>query len=274
VKKKKKIKKEDQLLYDAVKYSLEIGYRHIDSAQAYDTERILKNAIDDSGVKREDIFITSKLVSGVRDPQEAAKSIDKSLKLLGTEYIDLFLMHSPTTFKKGADAGKDVIECYKVFVEYQKQGKIRSIGVSNFNIDHLRAFESHGFPLPSVNQIEVHPFLVEEKLIDYCNKKNIKIEAYSPIAQAKKLDDPVLKKLAAKYKKNTAQIMLRWGLQMGFIILPKSSDLKRIKDNANLFDFELSAQDMKELDALKKANFRCCWNVINTAKWGNVVPKL
>jgi len=94
--------------------------------------------------------------------------------------------------------------------------------------------------------------LVEEKLIDYCNKKNIKIEAYSPIAQAKKLDDPVLKKLAAKYKKNTAQIMLRWGLQMGFIILPKSSDLKRIKDNANLFDFELSAQDMKDLYALKK----------------------
>ena len=253
---------EDKLITDAVAHAVKHGYIHIDSAQAYDTERLLMEGIKNGGKERKDIFITSKLVSSCRDADEARKKIEQSVKELGG-WIDLFLMHSPMT-KNG---GTDVMETYKVMMDFQKQGKLKSIGVSNFNVSHLKCFAKAGLTTPSVNQIEIHPFLVEKEIVDYCNKNGIAIEAYSPIAQAKKLDDKTLVEIGKKYKKSAAQVMLRWGLQQNFIILPKSTTPKRITANADLYDFKLSDDDMKALDKLAEKYFRVCWNVINTVKW-------
>ena len=253
---------EDKLIVDAVAHALKNGYTHIDSAQAYDTERLLMEGIKKGGKDRKDIFITSKLVSTCRDANEARKRIEDSVKELGG-WIDLFLMHAPTTNNNG----KDVMETYQVMMDFQKQGKLKSIGVSNFNVSHLKCFAKAGLTTPSVNQIEIHPFLVEKDIVDYCNKNGIFIEAYSPIAQAKKLDDETLVAIGKKYKKSAAQVMLRWGLQQNFIILPKSTTPKRIVANADLYDFKLSNDDMKALDKLAEKYFRVCWNVINTVEW-------
>ena len=154
-----------------------------------------------------------------------------------------------------------------LFVHYNTIGKVKSIGVSNFNIQHLEYFKKAGLTIPSVNQIEIHPFLVEGQVVDYCKKNGILIQAYSPIAQAKRLDDPVLVKLGKKYNKTAAQIMLKWSLQNGFITLPKSTTKKRIIENGDLFDFELTKKDFDMLAQLAKEQFRCCWNVINTQPW-------
>ena len=253
---------EDKLIVDAVAHAVKHGYIHIDSAQAYDTERLLMEGIKNGGKERKDIFITSKLISTCRDPDEARKKIEHSVKELGG-WIDLFLMHAPIT----NNDGKDVMETYQVMMDFQKQGKLKSIGVSNFNVSHLKCFAKAGLTTPSVNQIEIHPFLVEKEIVDYCRKNNIFIEAYSPIAQAKKLDNETLVEMGKKYKKTAAHVMLRWGLQQNFIILPKSTTPKRIIANADIFDFKLSGDDMKALDKLAENYFRVSWNVINTVKW-------
>ena len=200
--------------------------------------------------------------------KQVRDGIEESLKLLQTDYIDLYLIHSPHSDEDEGNRGKDVIEIYKILLEYQKQGKIKSVGVSNFGIKHLESLDKNGLSLPSVNQIEVSVFLVEDELIKYCEDKGIIIEAYSPIAQAREIarDNELLKELAVKYgkmndKKLTfAHIMIRWCIDRGMIVLPKSVTPSRIIANGDVFDFKISDDDMKRLEELKKENFRICWN--------------
>ena len=253
---------EDKLITDAVAHAVKNGYIHIDSAQSYDTERLLMEGIKKGGKERKDIFITSKLAANCRNVEDARKKIEESVKELGG-WIDLFLMHAPITNNNG----KDVMDTYQVMMDFQKQGKLKSIGVSNFNVKHLECFVKAGLKTPSVNQFEIHPFLVEKEIVDYCRKNNIIIEAFSPIAQAKKLDNETLVEIGKKYNKTAAHVMLRWGLQQNFIILPKSTTPKRIVANADLFDFKLTDDDMKALDKLAENKFRTGWNVINTIQW-------
>ena len=206
-----------------------------------------------------------------RNMQQVRDGIEESLKLLQTDYIDLYLIHSPHSDSPEGKRGDDILEIYKILLEYQSKGKIRSVGVSNFGILHLESIKNNGLPLPSVNQIEVSVFLVEDELIKYCNEKGIIIEAYSPIAQAHDIakNNKLLNELADKYgklndKKLTfAHIMIRWCIDRGMVVLPKSVTPSRIIANGDVFDFKLSTDDMERLDELKKENYRICWNPLH-----------
>ena len=253
-------KDEDATMVDSIACALKNGYIHIDSAQIYDTERLVMEGIKKGGKERKDIWITSKLSPTIQKSEDAQKHIEKSIEYLGG-YIDLFLIHAPST----GNGGKDVRDCYKVMMHFHKQGKLKHIGVSNFNTTHLKLFEQCGLTKPYCNQIELHPFLREKDIVEYCIKNNILIEAYSPIAKAKKMDNEILKKCATKHKKSVAQIMIRWSLQQGYITLPKSTNSKRIVENSKVFDFKLDNDDLKNIDTLAKENFRSTgWEAIKT----------
>merc|ERR1712228_1135183 len=267
---------EEQQFKDAVINAVKAGYRHIDSAVVYRTERVIGEALhelyDSNIVKREDMFITTKVPRDYRNIDAVRNGIDESLKLLQTEYIDLYLIHSPhTDVETEGQRGSDVLDIYKLLLKYKQEGKIRSVGVSNFGIGHLESIERNGLPLPSINQIEVSVFLVEEELIAYCKDKGIVIEAYSPLAQAGEIatSNPVLKGIAEKYSKELkkeltfAHIMIRWCVDKGFVVLPKSVKTNRIIANGDVFDFKIKQEDMERLDELKAAKYRICWNPLN-----------
>ena len=254
-------------VYHAIKHT---GYRHIDAAEFYRTHavigEVIQQLIKEGVISRRDMFITSKVNDPVRTKKGVIESVKQTLSDLKTDYIDLYLVHSPnTSFKEGSGKrGEDVLEVYQQLMELKQMGKIRSVGVSNFNIPHLRALEEAGLAPPSVNQIEAHCFLFEKALIGYCTKKRIYIEAYCPIARAheKVRNDGTLQRLARSIGngKTWAHIMIRWCLQQGFIVLPKSVRPERIDANADVFDFELSEQDMNDLEALRSAELRVSWN--------------
>ena len=261
----------DLNISEAITHAIKHGYKHIDCAQWYNVEKLLLQAIKNADKKREDIFISSKLIANlntIANKDEASlkfieNTIHNSCKLLGG-YIDLFMLHAPTT-KNG---GLDCLTVYKLLVnKFQKKGLIRSIGVSNFNISHLKCLQLADMPKPSVNQIECHPFLVPSDLINYCKNNNIQIEAYCPLVRRQKFNDPLIVKLSEKYNKTPAQILLRWGIQQGFVIIPKSGNKGRIEQNGDVFDFELSDDDMNQMKTLQKENLRVSWDVINTAQW-------
>jgi len=270
--------REEREFKDAVITGIKAGYRHIDSAIVYRTEKVIGEALQelyassDIDVKREDIWITTKVPRGYRDMKQVEEGIETSLRLFQTEYIDLYLIHSPhTDVKEEGKKGSDVLDIYRMLLDYKKQGKIKSVGVSNFGIDHLRTIEAAGLPLPSMNQIEVSVFLVEEELIAFCKEKGIVIEAYSPIAQAHDIarNNELLQELAAKYGErlgktlNFAHIMIRWCIDKGFVVLPKSVTPSRIIANGDVFDFEIEEEDLKRLDALKEEKYRICWNPLD-----------
>ena len=261
---------------EAVKYAIKIGYRHIDTAQIYITEEVVGEALEyvynNTNVKREDMFITTKISRKVRDKDKCIQSLEDSLKFLKTKYIDLVLIHSPHSDAPEGKKGEDIVELYKILMKYQKDGKIKSIGVSNFGIKHLKTFDKLKLVKPCVNQIEISPFCQETALIKYCNDNDIKLEAYTPISQAKEFarNNELLNKIAKDKSKNGgtynwASVMLKWGLKKGFIILPKSVTPKRIKSNADLFGFDLTDDEMKKLDALNMEGHgtahkgRVCW---------------
>ena len=207
-----------------------------------------------------------------RDLKQVKEGIEESLRLFQTEYIDLYLIHSPHTIvEEEGQRGRDVLDIYRLLLEYKKEGKIKSVGVSNFGVDHLRIMEAAGLPLPSINQIEVSVFLVEEELITYCEEKGIVIEAYSPIAQAHDIakNNELLQELAGKYGDRLgktltfAHIMIRWCIDKGFVVLPKSVTPSRIIANGDVFDFKITEEDMQRLDVLKKENYRICWNPLD-----------
>ena len=232
----------------AVSVALEVGYRHIDTAEMYGNEQGVGEAVRASGLDRADVFITSKLNNGFHRPDEARRAFAQTLEELGTEYVDLFLIHWPLpTLYDG-----DYVSTWKTLEEFTKDGRARSIGVSNFQVAHLERLANETDTVPSVNQIEVHPYFVNDEVRQYCIEHGIAVEAWSPIAQGQVLDDPVVTQIAEASGKSPAQVVLRWHIQRGDIVFPKSVTPKRIEENFALFDFELSEHDVEALTALDK----------------------
>jgi len=235
--------------YDArtsVLQALDAGYRHIDSAQVYRNERAVGQGVAESSIKREEIFVTSKVEGRNQGYQSALQSVDKSLEKFGFDYIDLFLIHDPYPGKTKR------LETYKALLEARDGGKIRSVGVSNYGIRHLKEIAEAGFEPPAVNQIQLHPFCQQREIVDYCQKNGIIVQAYSPLMKAQKgmFDHPAITAIANKHGKDNAQVLIRWTLQKGWVTLPKTSDPKRIVSNATVYDFELDEKDMDKLDSL------------------------
>jgi 2,5-diketo-D-gluconate reductase A len=232
----------------AVKGALEIGYRHIDTAEMYGNEEEVGQGIRDAGVDRGEVFITSKLNNGFHKPDDARRAFDRTLKALDSDYIDLFLIHWPLpTLYDG-----DFVSTWKVFEEFARDGRARSIGVSNFQVAHLNRLADETDTVPSVNQIEVHPYFANDEVRAYGREHGIATEAWSPIAQGKVLGDPVINRIAEAHDKSPAQAVLRWHIQRGDIVFPKSVTPERVKSNFELFDFELDDSDMDAISALDK----------------------
>lgn len=237
---------------NSVKWALELGYRHIDTAFFYDNEKEIGEAIRESGINRDDIFITTKLWNDMHGYEKTLKAIDRSLKNLGLSYVDLYLIHWPVS--------KTRTETWKTMEKICKEGKARAIGVSNFTIRHIKELLPHVDIMPVVNQVEFTPFLYQKELLDFCESYKIKIEAYSPLTRGQKFNEPLLIELSHKYKRSIAQILIRWGLQQNLIELPKSIHYDRISENSKVFDFEISNEDMIALNNLNE-NFRVTvWN--------------
>jgi 2,5-diketo-D-gluconate reductase A len=233
---------------EAVRTALEIGYRHIDTAEMYGNEKEVGQGIRDAGMDRGEVFITSKLNNGYHKPDDARRAFDGTLSALDSDYVDLFLIHWPLpTLYDG-----DFVSTWKVLEEFKKDGRARSIGVSNFQVPHLERLASETSTVPAANQIEVHPYFTNEEVRAYDREHGIATEAWSPIAQGKVLDDPVIKRIAEALGKTTAQVVLRWHIQRGDIVFPKSVNPERMKSNFEIFDFELSDSDMAAITGLDK----------------------
>jgi 2,5-diketo-D-gluconate reductase A len=233
---------------EAVKAALEIGYRHIDTAEMYGNEKEVGQGIREAGLDRAGVFITSKLNNGFHRPDDARRAFDKTLSALESEYVDLFLIHWPLpTLYDG-----DFVSTWNVLEEFAGDGRARSIGVSNFQPAHLARLAKESATVPAVNQVEVHPYLANEEVRAYGRKHGIATEAWSPIAQGKVLGDPVIERIANAVGKSPAQVVLRWHIQRGDIVFPKSVSPDRMKSNFELFDFELDGSDMTAISALDR----------------------
>jgi len=229
---------------NAVKWALEAGYRHIDTAAIYRNERGVGNAVRVSGIPRNELFITTKLWNDNQRNDTVMAGFEESLGLLQTDYIDLYLIHWPVKGKFTAT--------WKVMEDIYRSGRVRAIGVSNFLQHHLEDLFRIVDIKPMVNQVECHPYLVQQQLIDFCHAHHMVYEAWSPIMRGKVNDIPLLEELSDKYHKSQVQIVLRWDLQKGIVTIPKSVHQERIRHNADIFDFELSAEDMDLIDKLDK----------------------
>ncbi|MET8362212.1 MULTISPECIES: aldo/keto reductase [unclassified Micromonospora] len=232
----------------AVTTALKTGYRHIDTAEMYGNEAEVGEAIRMSGLDRGDVYVTSKLNNGFHLPDDARKAFDSTLAALKMDYIDLFLIHWPLpTLYDG-----DYVSTWKVLEEFQRDGRARSIGVSNFQVAHLRRLIDEASVVPAVNQIEAHPYFTNDEVRAYGREHDIATEAWSPIAQGKVLDDPTVVDIAEQFGRTPAQVVLRWHVQRGDIIFPKSTTPKRIEENTRIFDFELDDAAMERITALNK----------------------
>jgi 2,5-diketo-D-gluconate reductase A len=232
----------------AVRAALDIGYRHIDTAEMYGNEREVGQGIRDAGLNRADVFVTSKLNNGFHKPDDARRAFTKTLEALDSDYVDLFLIHWPLPTLYGGD----FVSTWKVLEEFAKDGRARSIGVSNFQPEHLDRLAAETEIIPAVNQIEVHPYFTNERVRAYGRDHGIATEGWSPIAQGKVLDDPVINRIANAHGKSPAQAVLRWHIQRADIVFPKSVSPDRMKSNFELFDFELDGSDMDAISALDK----------------------
>lgn len=230
----------------AVKTALKTGYSSIDTADVYGNEEGVGKAIRESGIPREQLFITTKLANSMqRKGYDAAlKAFETSRKRLGLEYIDLFLIHWPVKGK--------YIESWKALIKLYKEGLVRAIGVSNFLIHHLEDIMNETGVVPAVNQIELHPWLNQSELVDFCKKHKIQVEAYSPLMGGRLHEAPEIDEIARKYRKTPAQIVLRWDLQREIIVIPKSVHEDRIIENSQIFDFSLSEEDMEAINSLNR----------------------
>ena len=247
--------------YKAVLDSINAGYRHIDTARAYDNETDVGRAVKDSDIGRENLFITTKLWNKDQGYDTAIEACEKSLARLSCDYIDLYLIHWPLKGKRN--------DSWKAFIELQLRGLCRSIGVSNFTIDHLIELEDKFGIIPVANQVEFHPYHYQKELLEYCNSKNIVIEAYSPLVHAKRMDEPRLVSISEEMGKTPAQILIRWAMQQGMVVLPKSVNQGRIVENFSVFDFEISDSLMKRLDDLDET-FVTCWDPHNPPPYAPV----
>ena len=260
----------------AVLAALEAGYRHIDTAAMYGNEESVGAAVRKSGIPRENIFVTTKLWNS--DHGNPERALDTSLRKLKLDYVDLYLIHYPVRERR---------QSWRALEALRAQGKARSIGVSNFTIRHLTELLAETATVPAVNQVEFHPYLYQRDLLDFCAAKGIVTEAYSPLTKGVRLHDPKLVALAKKYSKaglqrgntgsqwplmdkfsrppggkSTAQILIRWALQHGLVVIPKSANRRRIFEDADVFDFEITAEDMQLLDRFNE-NLRTCWDPTN-----------
>jgi 2,5-diketo-D-gluconate reductase A len=229
-----------------VKAALDIGYRHIDTAEMYGNEKEVGQGILEAGLDRASVFITSKLNNGFHEPDDARRAFDGTLSALGSDYVDLFLIHWPLpTLYDG-----DFVSTWQVLEEFAADGRARSIGVSNFQPEHLDRLAKESATVPAVNQVEIHPYFANEEVRAYGREHGIATEAWSPIAQGKVLGDPVIERIAKAVGKSPAQVVLRWHIQRGDIVFPKSVSPDRMKSNFELFDFELDSSDMFAISAL------------------------
>ena len=260
----------------AVLAALEAGYRHIDTAAMYGNEESVGAAIRLSGIRRENIFVTTKLSNA--DHENPERALDTSLRKLNLDYVDLYLIHYPVRERR---------QSWRALEALQAQEKTRSIGVSNFTIRHLTELLAETDAVPAVNQVEFHPYLYQRDLLDFCVAKGIVIEAYSPLTHGKRLNDPRLVVVAKRFSKvglqpaphwsqlpliqkfsrrpgirSTAQILIRWALQHQLVVIPKSARRERILENADVFDFEITKEDMQLLDGFNE-NLRTCWDPTN-----------
>jgi len=232
----------------AVAAALEVGYRHIDTAQMYGNEAGVAEGIAASGVPRSEVFITSKLNNAFHEPDDAREAFDRTLFALDTDYIDLFLIHWPLPTRYGGD----FVSTWKVLEEFAADGRARSIGVSNFLIDHLQRLEAEADVKPAVNQIEHHPYLTNRELADHCQANGIAVESWSPLAKAEALDDPVIAAIAEEVDRTPAQVILRWHCELGYIFIPKSVNPQRMAENADVFDFSLTSEQVEAISALDR----------------------
>ncbi|MED5075781.1 aldo/keto reductase [Geobacillus stearothermophilus] len=234
--------KEGEEVKSTVRTALEIGYRHIDTAAFYENEEGVGQAIRESGIPREQVFVTTKVWNTDQGYETTLKAFDASLKKLGFDYVDLYLVHWPVKGKYK--------ETYKALEKLYKDGYVRAIGVSNFQIHHLQDVLADCEIKPMVNQVEYHPRLTQKELLTFCRENGIQLEAWSPLMRGEILSEPTIVEIGKKYGKTPAQVVLRWGLQHGVVTIPKSVTPARIKENADIFDFSLTDEEMKQIDAL------------------------
>jgi diketogulonate reductase-like aldo/keto reductase len=235
----------------AVEEALSMGYRHIDTAKLYGNERDVGEAVRRSGVPRREVFVTTKLWNSDHGYDTTLRACDASLAALGFDYVDLYLIHWPVQRLRG--------ESWRALVKLLGDGKCRSIGVSNYTVRHLRELLDSSPVVPAVNQVELSPFLYQKDLIRFCHEKGIQVEAYSPLTKGERLRDKTLARIGSRYGKTPAQVLIRWCLQRDLIVIPKSSRRERIQENAQVFDFDISAEDMGALDALDEG-LRTSWD--------------
>lgn len=236
--------KDGEEVSNAVKWAIEAGYISIDTAAEYGNEAGVGKGIKESGINREDLFVTTKVRSEMQGYESTLQAYEDSLERLGLDYVDLYLVHWPVEGKT-----KDT---WRALEKLYKDKKVRAIGVCNFHVHHFEELLKDAEIVPMVNQIELHPLLSQESIREYCNQHNIVVEAYSPLGSGKILNHPVIQEIAEKYNKTVAQVLLRWDIQIGVVTIPKSTHKERIYENADIYDFELTQEDMDNINALNK----------------------
>jgi len=231
---------------DAVRYALETGYRAVDTAAMYRNESDVGEAVRQSGIPRDEVFVTTKLWHTDHGFEPALKAGRASAERLGLGPIDLYLIHWPR-----ANSPQDRLDSWKALVQLQKEGVCRAVGVSNYTVRHLEELRTHSSVLPAVNQVEFHPFVFNPDLLSYCERLGIRLEAWSPLTRGRRLDDPTIQSIAAAHHRTPAQVLIRWGLEHGVVEIPKSAHRERIRENAQVFDFSLTTREVAALDGLR-----------------------
>ena len=236
---------DDEETAKIIKNALNLGYKMIDTASFYNNEVGIGNGIKESDIDRKDIFIVTKLWNDDHGYDNTIEAFNKSLNNLQVDYIDLYLIHWPNKLNA---------ETWRAFEHLYETGKVKAIGVCNFKVEHLEELKKTAKIMPMVNQVEIHPFSTKNNIINYCKDNNIKVVAWSPISRGRVLSNELMIDLSQKYKKSIVQIVLRWHMQKGVIPIPKSSNENRIKENIDIFDFEISSEDMKAIDSLDEGD--------------------
>lgn len=235
---------EQQEANNAVMTALNNGYRSFDTAQLYNNEKILGEAFVNSGVARQELFLTTKVSNLNQGYEQTLKSFEQSLKDLQTDYLDLFLVHWPLK--------NHFFDTWKAIEQLYETKMVRAIGVCNFHQSHFELLKTRANIKPMINQIEIHPYLVQKELIEYLNKEQIAIEAWSPLARGRVVEEPLLINIGQKYQKSSSQVTLRWHVQKDLIVIPKSVNPLRIAENMQIFDFELTDSEMQQIDSLNE----------------------
>ncbi|GAM16515.1 aldo/keto reductase [Mesobacillus selenatarsenatis] len=235
---------EGEQLEKTIHTALDLGYRLIDTASFYQNEEGVGQAIRNSGIPREELFITTKVWNSEQGYENTLKAFDDSMERLGLDYLDLYLVHWPVKGK--------YLETWRALEELYREGRVKAIGVSNFKIHHLKDLLSHAAEKPVINQVELHPLLSQVELREFCQQNEIKVEAWSPLSRGRFLEEPVLGKIAAQHGKTPAQVILRWHLENQIIPIPKSVTPARLKENTEIFDFQLNQKELEEINGLNK----------------------